>query len=351
MMPATTAWPEASILYPLLVLVCGICASAALTALARYYALRRDLLDHPGQRRSHAVPTPRGGGIGPVLVMFGGGAWLVVTDPHPRVGLIVFLVGLAFVAAIGWFDDHRPTPAWLRLIVHFAAALALGVALMGMPHGLQQCIVAGFSTLVVAGLVNAWNFMDGIDGIAASQAGLVAIILLVGGTFAGGWLVGAWWWLGLLLIAATLGFLPFNIPHARVFLGDVGSGALGFVVASLLLSAVVAGRLPWPLAMLLVSAFLVDAGMTLLSRMLRGKAWWRPHREHLYQWLVRSGYTHAQVTGCYASWTLAAGVLAIALARCRPTVAGLVSLGTVSCASLCWLWSRNRLWKAARHRR
>ena len=347
--PATAV--QADPMFALAVLACGVCGSALLTALARHYALRRELLDHPGQRRNHAVATPRGGGIGPVIVLLGGGTLLAVMDSQSSPILATFLIGLGMVAGIGWLDDHRPLPAWLRLVVHFGAAIAISIALIGMPHGLLPCAVIASSTMVVAGLVNAWNFMDGIDGIAASQAGLVAVVLLAGGTFAGGWLAGAWWFLGWLLFAAMLGFLPFNFPRARIFLGDVGSGALGFVVATLMLRAVVAGRLPVPLALLPISAFLVDAGMTLLSRILGGKSWWRPHREHLYQWLVRSGYTHLQVTRWYALWTLAAGGLAIATARYWPLAAAWVGIGALSCATLFWMWSRNRLWVAARHRR
>jgi len=352
MILASTVQPAADPMLALVMLASGTCASALLTALARNYALRRDLLDHPGPRRNHVVPTPRGGGIGPVMAMLlGGGALLAVADPQSRSILATFLVGLGAIAAIGWLDDHRPLPASLRLAVHLAAALATSIAQIGMPHGALQWVVIASSTVVIAGLVNAWNFMDGIDGIAASQAALVAVVLLAGSALAGDWLTGGWWYVGWLLLAAMLGFLPFNVPRARIFLGDVGSGALGFAVASLLLRAVVAGRLPWLLALLPVSAFLVDAGMTLLSRILGGKPWWRPHREHLYQWLARSGYTHLQVTRWYAMWTLAAGGLAIACAQSSPTVAALVGVGALSCATLLWIWSRNRLWVIARHRR
>jgi UDP-N-acetylmuramyl pentapeptide phosphotransferase/UDP-N-acetylglucosamine-1-phosphate transferase len=352
MILATTVQPAADPMLALAVFACGACASALLTALARNYALRRELLDRPGPRRNHVVPTPRGGGIGPVMAMLlGGGALLAVADPQSRPVLATFLVGLAFIAGIGWLDDHHPLPAWLRLVVHLAAALAISIAQIGVPHGTLEWVVIGSSTIVIAGLVNAWNFMDGIDGIAASQAALVALVLLAGSALAGHWLAGAWWNLGWLLLAAMLGFLPFNVPRARIFLGDVGSGALGFAVASLLLRAVAAGRLPWPLALVTVSAFLIDAGMTLLSRILSGKPWWRPHREHLYQWLVRSGYTHLQVTRWYAMWTLVAGGIAIAAARCGPTVSALVGIGALSCATLLWIWSRNRLWAIARHRR
>ena len=349
MMSALAAFQNASQGFALALFVCGVIASAALTALARRYAMRRELLDLPGQRRSHALPTPRGGGAGPVLVLLAGGVLLFAFDSASQPELGICLFGLAAVAGIGWFDDHRPQSAWLRLAVHLIAALMASIALIGIPHTPMQFASIALSTVVAAGFVNAWNFMDGIDGLAASQANLVAVIVLVGSLFAG-WLGGAWWSFALLLFAATLGFLPFNVPRARIFLGDVGSGALGFVVACLLLRSVVAGGLSWPVALLPASAFLIDSGMTLLQRFVRGKPWWRPHREHLYQWLVRSGRSHIHVTVCYALWTLAAGALALALARSSPAVGGWITGTALLCGSLFWMWLRNRLWMAARHR-
>jgi UDP-N-acetylmuramyl pentapeptide phosphotransferase/UDP-N-acetylglucosamine-1-phosphate transferase len=349
MMSASAALTDANPTFAFILFACGVAASAALTAFARRYALRRDLLDHPGQRRSHAVPTPRGGGMGPVLVLLAGGASLFALDSTPQPELGICLFGLAVVAGVGWFDDHRPLPTWLRLAVHLIAAFMASIALIGIPHTVIQVSSIALGTVVVAGFVNAWNFMDGIDGLAASQTSLVAVIVLVGGLFAGS-LGNAWWSFALLLLAATLGFLPFNIPRARIFLGDVGSGALGFVVACLLLRSVAAGGLAWPVALLPASAFLIDSGMTLLQRIVSGKAWWRPHREHLYQWLVRSGRSHAHVTACYALWTLAAGALALALARSSPAVGGWMTGAALLCGCLLWKWLRNRLWMAARHR-
>ena len=345
MMSALAAFQNASQGFALALFVCGVIASAALTALARRYAMRRELLDLPGQRRSHALPTPRGGGVGPVAVLLIGGSLFVVSDYRTQPALGMCLLGLAMIAAIGWLDDHRPLPAWLRLVVHLGAALAASIALIGVPQTPLQIVLVLTGTGVVAGFVNAWNFMDGIDGLATSQAGLAAVVLL-----SGGWLTGAWWSLALLLFAATLGFLPFNVPRARIFLGDVGSGALGFVVACLLLRAVVTGGVAWPVALLPASAFLIDAGMTLLLRIVRGKAWWWPHREHLYQWLVRSGRSHIHVAVCYALWTLAAGALAIGLARSSPAVGGWISSAALLSGCLLWMWLRNRLWMAARHR-
>ncbi len=325
-------------------------ASALLTFLARRYALHRELLDHPGQRRSHGRATPRGGGIAPAVVVLAGGTVSLVLDPAQAPGLATCLVAFAAVAAIGWLDDHRPLPAWLRLIVHLLAGLAAGIAVIGMPQAPMQCALVAASAIVVAGFINMWNFMDGIDGLSASQAGLVAIALLIGGGSAGLWLDDGWRIVAWSLCAAMVGFLPFNFPRARIFLGDVGSGALGFVVACLLLRAVVAGGLAWPLAVLLPSAFLIDAGLTLGARAARGKRWWRPHREHLYQWLVRIGYTHVHVTCMYALWTTAACALTLSIATLSGGVGAWISAGALISGCFLWMWLRKWIWIAARHR-
>jgi UDP-N-acetylmuramyl pentapeptide phosphotransferase/UDP-N-acetylglucosamine-1-phosphate transferase len=329
----------------LALLVAGLLMSALLTAFSIEYAARLRLIDLPGHRRSHAIPTPRGGGIGPVLVILGGGGWLASHDSQKMQAAATWLGGLAVVAAIGWVDDHRPLPAVLRLAVHVAAAIAAGVALCGNAHSPAQFVAIAVVVFAITSLVNIWNFMDGIDALAVSQAVLVVMTLLVGG-----WLKGAWQELGGLLLVSLLGFLPFNLPRARIFLGDVGSGAIGYLLACLLLHAVWAGGMPWPLAVLAVSAFLIDGGMTLLLRILQGKRWWRPHREHLYQWLVRSGYTHGQVTSWYAAWTAAAGVLAVASRRFELSVGLAVMSAAIISGALFWLGFRNRLCMTARRR-
>ena len=348
MISTTTAAIAADASFTAALLSGGAIASMGLAALARRYALRRELLDHPGHRRSHDVPTPRGGGIAPVIVLFAGGLALLAFDPSSKRHLGVCLLGLAIVAGIGWLDDHRPLPAWSRLLVHLVAGSLAGIALIGIAQTPLQMAAIAACAVGVAGFVNAWNFMDGIDGLAASQASLVVVVLLIGGGSAGTWLDGAWRGFGWLLVAAVLGFLPFNFPRARIFLGDVGSGALGFVVACLLLRAVVAGGMAWPFVALLPSAFLIDAGLTLLSRLWRGKRWWRPHREHLYQWLVRTGRTHVHVTGAYALWTAAAGAVAVVAAR-NSEIGVRISGGALLSGCFLWMWVRKWIWMAARH--
>lgn len=279
--------------------------SAAGTWMARGYALRRKLLDQPGERRSHRVPTPRGGGIAIVASQLLAMAWLAISNPAHASMLLAMAVGVALVAGIGWADDHRPLSPWPRLLVQGVASalLAWGVQSEG---GSPVLVAAAFTAAMV--LTNVWNFMDGIDGLAASQALLVAVGY---GALAG---QGIAVWLAIALAAACLGFLPFNLPRARIFLGDVGSGTLGYALAGLAAwLALDPGLGDRTLLLVLpLSAFLLDATLTLSARAATGQRWWLPHAEHAYQhWARRSG-SHGRVALAYAGWTLLAclGMLA-----------------------------------------
>lgn len=274
-------------------------ATAVATWLVRRYALARALLDQPGERRSHSVATPRGGGAAIVLVALAAIACVALRMPLSRPLLMPASAGLVLVAAIGWIDDHRPLSPWSRLVVHALAAVLLGWGCLraGMPVTAASAV-----SLLAVILVNVWNFMDGIDGLAASQAGLVATTyaLAAGTDTPAGWLCWA-------VAAACAGFLPFNFPRARIFLGDVGSGALGYLLALLIALGTAADasvRAAWQL--LPLSAFLLDAALTLGSRMVRGERWWTPHVSHLYQRLARAWNSHVRVTCAYGGWTLLA---------------------------------------------
>jgi UDP-N-acetylmuramyl pentapeptide phosphotransferase/UDP-N-acetylglucosamine-1-phosphate transferase len=279
-------------------------AGAAGTWLARRYALRRALIDHPGDRRSHTMPTPRGGGLGIVAALLLALAWLAWAMPAARTLFVPMGVGLGMVAGIGWADDHRPLPASLRLLVHAVAAALLGGALL--VHGVSPWFAACTAVLALV-LVNVWNFMDGIDGLAASQGALVALgyVLWAGGGAAG--------WMAAALMAGLLGFLPFNLPRARVFLGDVGSGAIGFALACIVgITWRQLPESPRALVLLPLAAFGLDAGLTLASRMFKGERWWEAHVTHAYQrWARRAG--HVPVTLAYGAWTLAGVVLMLQL--------------------------------------
>ena len=305
------------------------------TWLARRYALRRRLIDQPGERRSHTGATPRGGGAGIVLAMVLAMAMAVapawpslVPAPGERLLVAAIAVGMLLVASVGWIDDHRPLPPWSRLVVHGMAAgcLAGGMLAAGFPPG--SALAGGLLALVLS---NVWNFMDGIDALAASQALLVALACAL---FAGG---GAVAWLALALAAACAGFLPFNLPPARIFLGDVGSGALGFLLAALLAWA--GSRRPADAALLLLppSAFLVDASLTLARRIWRGERWWLPHTQHAYQRWVRATRSHGRVSAAYALWTVAASALMLGAAGGPSAVKMLALSGCCLAGAVAWM--------------
>jgi UDP-N-acetylmuramyl pentapeptide phosphotransferase/UDP-N-acetylglucosamine-1-phosphate transferase len=299
------------------------------TWLARGYALRHALIDQPGERRSHDTPTPRGGGIAIVAAMLVALAWLALSDPARALLHAAIGTGLLLVAGIGWIDDHRPLSPWLRLGTHAVAAAILAWAVFAAGGGPGA---AAMAFLLALALVNIWNFMDGIDGLAASQAGLVALGYAV---FAGG---GAVAWLGSALLAACAGVLPFNLPRARIFLGDVGSGAIGFAWAALL--ALLSLELDWRESLVLLlplCAFAVDAALTLGARMVRGDRWWLPHAQHAYQRWTRRNGTHGMATSAYFGWTSIA-VATMLVARHWPPVAimGIVGAGYLVSAVAWW---------------
>lgn len=258
---------------------------------ARRYALRRRLIDAPGARRSHVVATPRGGGIAIVVALVPVFVWLASQDA--RGGGLAFCAvsGLVLVAGIGWLDDHRPLSALVRLAVHIVAATLLAIGMASAGVALWWCLCVW---ILAVGLVNVWNFMDGIDGLATTQAILVA---------AGALVLGGVSMLPVAIVAACAGFLPFNAPRARIFLGDVGSGSLGYLIACLFAWMPEVEPAGLALLGLPLAAFMIDATLTLLSRMLRGERWWQPHVQHLYQRLVQAGASHMRVTLAYAAWT------------------------------------------------
>ena len=303
------------------------------TWLARRYALHCGLVDEPGERRSHASTTPRGGGISIVIAMLAVVAWLAWREPGQGVVLAAIGGGLALVAGIGWADDHRSLSPGLRLLVHAMAAALLAWAVLALGAGTATAVLAFVVALV---LVNVWNFIDGIDGLAASQAMIAALGfgLLAGG----GWVAT----LGVALAAACAGFLPLNLPfkqrRASIFLGDVGSGALGYLLA-VLVALLLAGS-SWrqaPLLLLPLVACGIDAALTLARRVLRGERWWQPHVQHAYQrWARRSG--HARVAFAFLAWTMVE-VAFMLLADGRSPIVIMCVVG-ISCLAACAVWLR-----------
>jgi len=314
---------------PLLAWLPGLAAVAAgATWLTLRYARRR-LIDQPGERRSHTLPTPRGGGLGIAVALLAAAALAAATGLAPWPGVAGFAAGLVLVAGIGWLDDHRPLSPWLRLGVQWlaGAVLACGFHLCG-----ADVAIAVLALVAVPVLVNVWNFMDGIDGLATTQAAIAALALAhlsMPAAAPAGWA----------LAAGCAGFLPFNFPRARIFLGDVGSGTLGYALAVVVMLAAAGQRGPADAMLLLLplSAFLVDASLTLAARILAGERWWLPHLSHVYQRWVRAGRSHVFVTSSYALFSIVAAILASALHGAGPLPAGGGAVSWLAMAGLGWL--------------
>jgi len=271
-------------------------ASWLATAVIRRALIRRSIFDRPNRRSSHTAPTPRGGGIALLIVVcaaWGAAvAWLGAAPPaYPAV-----MVGMILLAVISWLDDLKGgMPVAARLAVQcVAVALALaafgdgGLIFQGLLPPLLDRLAAGFLWLW---FINLFNFMDGIDGISGVEA-----ISLGGGLMLVAWLAGLaapHVALPALLAAAAVGFLAWNWQPAKVFLGDVGSVPLGFLLGWLLLAAAAQGQ--WLAAAILPLYYLADTTITLARRLVRGETVWRAHRGHFYQRAVSGGDSHARV--------------------------------------------------------
>jgi UDP-N-acetylmuramyl pentapeptide phosphotransferase/UDP-N-acetylglucosamine-1-phosphate transferase len=332
-------------LAPLLVAAAlGAGLSWLIVALVRDAAVRRDLLDVPNARSSHARPTPRLGGLGivaAVALSMAVAQMLFALDA--RAAVILVGLGLA-VALVSLVDDLRGLPALARLTVHLAAGAAAVAALgplevigdLGVADpGLARRLDSVLTVLWIAGFMNAFNFMDGIDGIAGGQ-GLVA----GAATAAIGWLHGvpAATVLGATMAAACLGFLLHNWSPATIFMGDVGSAFLGFLIATAPMVAPATAQPPvglLPFA-LVVWPFLFDTMLTFVRRAVRGENVMAAHKTHFYQRLTQAGWSHGRVAALYTALAGVAAALVVSPpALGRPTIpaVGFVAVA----ASALWL--------------
>lgn len=270
------------------------------TWLLRRYALSRSIIDIPNARSSHTVPTPRGGGVAIVLSFLSALPVLAASGFLTGETLWAMLGAGAGIAVLGFLDDHGHIAARWRLLGHFAASVWALYWLGGLPaislFGLDLNLAWLGHVLAVFYLVwllNLYNFMDGIDGIASVEA----ICACLGACLL--------YWLGgfetlivtpLVLAMAVGGFLYWNFPPARIFMGDAGSGFLGIILGLLSLQAAwVSSKLLW-VWLILLGVFIVDATVTLIRRLLRGDKVYEAHRSHAYQFASRRYGRHLPVT-------------------------------------------------------
>jgi len=259
-------------------------------------------LDHPNQRSLHVTPVPRIGGLGLIAGVAASLLWA------PPAGLESILLLALALAALSWLDDWRGLPVSLRLAAHLAAA---GLFVLGSGLAEGQLVWALLLALAVVWMTNLYNFMDGADGLAGGMAIFGFAAYAVAAWLAGDMDMAR---LAACVAAAAAGFLRFNFPPARLFLGDVGAVPLGFLAAALGLEGWRRGLWPPALPLLAFAPFLVDAGATLLRRLLRGENVGEAHREHYYQRLIRMGWSQRRLA-------LAAYPLMAASAACAVWVA------------------------------
>jgi len=308
--------------------ICVLMLSCCLTGLLRRYALIHSLIDIPNARSSHDVPTPRGGGVAivlsfllivPILSFMG------AIDSHT---MVAYLGGGLLVALIGFADDHGHIAARWRLCGHFIAAAWIlfwigGLAPLIFPWGEVDLRWCGnfLALLFLVWMLNLYNFMDGIDGLASVEAistcGGACLIYMLAGNFH---LVG----LPLVISSAVGGFLMWNFPPAKIFMGDAGSGFLGIIIGAFVLqSAWSEGGFFWSW-LILLGVFVVDATWTLAYRMIRGEKIYQAHRSHAYQFASRQLSSHRAVTMGIAAinifWLLPLAIGAV----CVPKIGGVI---------------------------
>ena len=281
-----------------LIVLLAVAGSALLTRAMIVYAKHRCLVDVPNERSSHVQPTPRGGGLAFVVVFLVGVFILYGRGLLLPSECLAFAGSAIIAAAVGFWDDHGHVTAYNRVFAHFIAAGWALYWLGGLPSvagsmtvwiGIQNV----FWLVALVWLLNVFNFMDGIDGIAGAEvvfiSGAAGILFLFSGANTQAILC-------FLLLAVIVGFLFWNLPPARIFMGDVGSGFLGIVLGVLAIVSAKQGVLNMWVWTIFLGVFIVDATITIASRMIRGEKWYSAHRSHAYQHAVRKLGSHGRVT-------------------------------------------------------
>lgn len=283
-------------------------------------------MDRPNQRSLHDVPVPRSGGVG---ILAGASiAFFFIDVP------LLIVAGAAILAIISWLDDHASLPVLFRFGAHFLVSgvfVALGTTLAS-----SNWLGVIVMTLGMVWAINLFNFMDGANGLAGGMAAIGF------SAYAGMAYVAGDWQMSVMcgtLAAASVGFLIFNFDPAKIFMGDVGSIPVGFLVAAFGIVGIDRGLWPIWFPLLVFSVFLVDATTTLLRRALRGERVWEAHRDHAYQRLVRSGWSHRRL-----AWTAYGVMLGSALTAGLATAApatiqwlAVLSWVVVCLLILCWV--------------
>jgi phospho-N-acetylmuramoyl-pentapeptide-transferase len=295
----------------LLLILAALCCAALLKLLLASGLAARLALDQPNARSLHVTPTPRCGGLGVVAV-----ALMSAALGLPQSAL--FMTGFALLAVISWLDDRGGMPIVVRFASHFIAAILI---VIGVPDTFWLRSVLAVFAMVWG--TNLFNFMDGANGMSSAMllAGFASYALA-------GWQVGSWpVEVSAALAGAGIGFGWFNRTPARLFLGDVGSIPAGFAMGAIGFLGWHQALWPWWFPWLVFSPFVADASFTLCRRAWRREKVWRAHREHFYQRLIQSGFSHSSTASLWFCMMLTAGCLALSLRQASGVVVA-VAIGS-----------------------
>jgi UDP-N-acetylmuramyl pentapeptide phosphotransferase/UDP-N-acetylglucosamine-1-phosphate transferase len=291
------------------------------------------ILDYPNARSLHSRPVPRGGGVAILVGIYLIGIFALYDVAEMRLIAIAFATLL--LAAIAFIDDRTGLSPVIRIAVHLGVAIGLvasglwleEIELPGMRFDIGGWLGAVVTAAFVVWLINLYNFMDGIDGLAAGMA-----VFGFGALAAMGWLEGqpGFFLLSTIIAAAAAGFLIFNFPPARIFMGDVGSSSLGLLAAAVSVWGAVENIFPLWSAILVFSPFITDATVTLLRRLVRGEKIWEAHRSHYYQRLVRLGLGHRKTVLFQYGLMVGCGASAIAGREAPAGMQWLILVGWIS---------------------
>jgi Fuc2NAc and GlcNAc transferase len=261
------------------------------------YAQEKKLLDIPNVRSSHSVPTPRGGGLAIVIVLMLTAMVSLFLPQAPVQSLLCLLVATLAFALLGWQDDKHGLPVSIRFLIQSLIAALSSIWLLwgiaGFSITIEGIVMLLLCVLWTVWMANLYNFMDGIDGISAVETIILGAVTSYWFATAG---VISFAIICIAAAGAALGFLRWNWSPAKIFMGDVGSLALGAFFAIIAVIGTAGVGLPFVAFLILYAVYLADSGITLLHRMIKGEKWWQAHRSHFYQRAVQSGFSHAQVS-------------------------------------------------------
>ena len=259
-----------------------------------HYAIKKDIIDHPNERSSHDIPTPRGGGLSIVVSLIACTVFLFFKNEFAISNLSILGLGVLIISIVGLVDDVVNLNAVTRAILYLAASATLVLYSVSniYDYSLMNILVVSIFIIFISWLTNLFNFMDGADAIAGIQtiaaafpAGLLLYITNERETAL----------LCFTLAASTAGFLVWNWPPAKIFMGDVGSCTIGYFFGGIIVINYLQNSLSIYIWLVLLSFFIVDATLTLIKRMVNKEKWYQAHRSHAYQRYLQMGYTHKQL--------------------------------------------------------